>query len=510
MRYFIYCRKSTESEDRQTLSIASQRDELLRAFDSHSDIDIVEILEESKSAKAPGRPVFDVMLGRIEKGEADGILSWHPDRLARNSIDGGRIIYLLDQGKLKDLKFSTFTFENNSQGKFMLSITFGYSKYYVDTLSENVKRGNRAKVERGWRPGNTPIGYMNDRETRTIIPDSKHFEAIKQMFSLVLSEQYSIRSILRIMSEEWGYRTPAKGRYAGQPLAKNTLYIILANPFYAGHFYWNGQLYPGKHQPMITMAEFQRVQKFIGRQGTPKPQHHTFPFTGLIRCGACGLMVTAEHKRNRYGSRYIYYHCTRRVQVPKCTQASVEARVLADHFERFLDRVSIGEKLTLELTQAVVDQQGDMAPSTETLRSAIEQELRLLRNQLTTVTDLRIRELVTDEDYLRRRRDIEVDMKAVEERITRNENAKEWFEPAFLLISFLSQATLWFKYGTDDVRRAIVTAIGSNYKLIDQELQSEAEKPFSLRVEEPVSLYGWVIMDSNHGPRHYQCRALTT
>ena len=74
-------------------------------------------------------------------------------RLARNSIDGGQIIYLLDRGSLKDLKFATQSFENNPQGKFMLSITFGYSKYYVDALSENVKRGNRAKVERGWRPG---------------------------------------------------------------------------------------------------------------------------------------------------------------------------------------------------------------------------------------------------------------------------------------------------------------------------------------------------------------------
>ncbi len=495
MRYFIYCRKSTESDDRQVLSIDSQRDELLRVHKGNGDIQIVEILEESKSAKAPGRPVFDAMIERIEKGDAEGILCWHPDRLARNSVDGGRIIYLLDQGRLKDLKFSTFTFENNSQGKFMLQITFGYSKYYVDTLSENVKRGNRAKVERGWRPGNTPLGYVNDPLTRTIIPDTKHFDSIKRMFSLVLSEQYTIRSILRIMSEEWGYRTPTNGRYTGQPLAKNTMYVLLANPFYAGYFHWNGQLYPGKHEPMITMAEFQRVQKFIGREGTPKPQKHTFPFTGLIRCGACGLMVTAEHKRNRYGSQYIYYHCSRRVQVPKCTQRSVEGQRLSSHFKQFIEQVSIDEGLTLMLTQAVITNLASPENSSQGLRSAIEDELRSLRNQIATLTDLRIRELVSDADYLKRKRDMEFDLKATEERLARNENAREWFEPALLLISFRNQAKLWFENGTDDIRRAIVTAIGSNYKLIDQKLLREADKPFSLTVEEPASLYRWSFLD---------------
>src|SRR3989338_6313486 len=78
------------------------------------------------------------MLKRIEQGEATGIVSWHPDRLARNSVDGGQIVYFLDTGKLASMKFPSHWFENTPQGKFSLSMAFVQSKYYVDSLSENI------------------------------------------------------------------------------------------------------------------------------------------------------------------------------------------------------------------------------------------------------------------------------------------------------------------------------------------------------------------------------------
>src|SRR5215471_6653611 len=189
MRYFMYCRKSSEAEDRQVASIESQLSTLRRTFGQNTSTKIVGVYEEAFSAKAPGRPRFDEMIARLEAGDADGIIAWAPDRLARNSIDGGQIIYMLDCRKIKDLKFATYTFENNSQGKFMLQIMFGQSKYYSDALSDNVKRGNRTKIEKGWRPNQAPLGYLNDPVTKTIIKDPERFHRIREMFDLLLMGQ---------------------------------------------------------------------------------------------------------------------------------------------------------------------------------------------------------------------------------------------------------------------------------------------------------------------------------
>ena len=184
MRYIHYIRKSTDDREHQALSLETQERENLRRFGDQPDIDILEKLEEKRSAKYPGRPVFNEMIQRIERGEADGIIAWHPNRLARNTIDGGRLIYLLDTGKLKDLKFANYTFENNPQGKFMLGIVFANSKYEVDSLSVNVKSGNTTKRQRGWLPGSAPIGYLNvDRKgPRPIIPDPDRFPLVKRVW----------------------------------------------------------------------------------------------------------------------------------------------------------------------------------------------------------------------------------------------------------------------------------------------------------------------------------------
>lgn len=478
MRYFIYCRKSSESEDRQILSIESQRSELERSFGSSPDISVVGLYEESFSAKAPGRLLFNEMLSRIEKGDADGILAWHPDRLARNSIDGGKIIYLLDRGAIKSLRFATYTFENNPQGKFMLSIIFGYSKYYVDSLSENVKRGNRTKVANGWRPNNAPLGYKNDRETKTIVPDPVHFALIRRMYDLMLTGTYSAMQIAHLARDEWGFRTPKKKRGGGTPLAPSTTYKILTNPFYAGLILWNGEIHPGKHQPVVTVAEWERVQKLLSRTSWQRPQKYRFAFTGMIRCGACGRMVTAEKKRNRFGSEYVYYHCTRRSLPPRCKERSLEVDSLTEQVVKFLARVLLPRQYhAWALTDAVKSEEPGERSREATMRS-LQAAIAAVREERLELTRMRARMQIGDEEFAAERLRLQREEIRLVESLKRAERDEVRFEPWQDFISFNDRAVPWFQAGEDDTKRLILETAGSNLSLRTKELSIEARKPF--------------------------------
>jgi len=195
-KYFLYIRKSTDEEDRQVLSLEAQLTEL-KEYAIKENLEIIETFVEKKTAKIPGREIFNSMLNKIENGlpHPIGILAWAPDRLSRNSIDGGKMIYLLDMNKLSDLKFPTFAFENNPSGKFFLSIGLSNAKYYVDNLSENVRRGNRAKLRRGEWPGQKPFGYVYDHRLRNIVPDPKKAKIVKQVYEEFATGRYTFKSI---------------------------------------------------------------------------------------------------------------------------------------------------------------------------------------------------------------------------------------------------------------------------------------------------------------------------
>jgi DNA invertase Pin-like site-specific DNA recombinase len=477
MRYFLYCRKSTESEDRQVLSIESQRQEVLKMSDGRGDLDIVGVYEESKSAKAPGRPIFDKMLLEVEHGKADGIIAWHPDRLARNSVDGGRIIYLVDRSVLKDLKFVTYTFENNPQGKFMLSIIFGYSKYYVDSLSENVKRGNRTKLEKGWRPNHAPIGYLNDRETKTIRPDPERFPMVRRIFDLGLTGSHSIKEITQL-TRAWGLRTPQGKRIGGKYLTTSLVHRILTNAFYTGLLLWSGRSYPGAHEPMLTIDEFERVQALLRRPGHTQPIKHVFAFTGLVRCGQCGCSVTAEHKVNRFGSRYTYYHCTHNRPERPCRQPVINASNLEAAFRDFIRGVTLPRRVQNWALARLRDNTFDRRAEHEARSSALVQTQTLVAKERDNLTKLRLRDLIGDEEFTKERGRIENEQRKLAAAALQLDQTGCWIEPAETAISGLERMGLWFERGESQIKRQIIQTVVSNPTLIDKKLLCEAAFPF--------------------------------
>ena len=198
-KYFLYARKSTEDDDKQVMSIEAQLFEL-REYAHKENLQILEEFTESKSAKKPGRDKFGVMMAKIESMNGVGILAWHPDRLARNSIDGGRIIYAVDTSKIVSLRFPTFWFEPTPQGLFMLQVAFGQSKYYSDNLKQNVERGIRQKLRRGEWLTKAPFGYLNNQKLRNIEPDPVKSKIIVQAFLEYAKGHHGLESISEFLA----------------------------------------------------------------------------------------------------------------------------------------------------------------------------------------------------------------------------------------------------------------------------------------------------------------------
>lgn len=182
LKYVLYARKSTVDESRQVRSIGDQIDDCIK-LKERLGLNVVEILHEEKSAKKPNqRPIFTQMLKDFRQGKYDGILAWNPDRLARNMLEGGQIIDMIDQEQIKDLKFVTHYFTKDANGKMLLGMAFVLSKQYSDDLSQKVTRG----VRKSFEEGKSPIpkhGYLRD-ENKLYRPDGNNFNLIVEAWKM--------------------------------------------------------------------------------------------------------------------------------------------------------------------------------------------------------------------------------------------------------------------------------------------------------------------------------------
>jgi site-specific DNA recombinase len=428
-KYFLYARKSTDVEDKQVLSIEAQLVEL-RNYAKQESLQIIDELVEKQSAKTPGRRVFGEMLRRIESSEAKGILAWHPDRLARNSIDGGQIVYLLDQTHLTSLKFPTFWFENTSQGKFMLSIAFGQSKYYVDNLSENTKRGLRQKVRRGEYPSHAPIGYINDLRNKSIVVDKRRAPIVKQAYELYVKNTSNFQDISDFLAKH-GILTRG-----GKHLTKDQAKHILSNPFYYGHFRYAGELYEGKHTPIISKKLFDEVQKVLAIRGRPRKQKSIHPkvFCGLLRCGSCNLMVTGEkrikHQKNGNVHEYVYYHCTKKRKDMKCLEPHIREEELDSQLLNMLSEYAMPDTWAKDLQARLNKDEETEQNSSGVFIAEAQGKIANLQSKLQRLLDSYLDQDIDRETYLQKKAEFMSEKKSLEERKSKFAlTSSAWVEP---------------------------------------------------------------------------------
>ena len=475
-KFFLYARKSTDEPERQILSIEAQLFEL-REFAKKENLNIVKEFVESKTAKEPGREIFNDMIAGVERHEAEGILAWHPDRLARNSIDGGRIIYLVDTGKIRELKFPTFWFDSTPQGKFMLSIAFGQSKYYVDNLSENIKRGIRQKLRNGIWPSWAPLGYINDKNKRCIVVDKKKEKLIKKAFEVYSTGEYPLSEIRKIINS-----LGLVGK-KNKTLSVSNYQYMFKNPIYYGVIRYNGELYEGKHEPIITKKLFDKVQDTLKQKSRSKTKKlKYFLYRGFFKCGECGYTITADRKIKKSGKEYVYYYCTKKNPKHKCSQNSfTKEEKIFEQVKKEIKKVSLCSAWANKMIKEVEKEKEQKVQSQSFFAQKLKDQLSECEKKIDTLLDMMLNKAISQEEYLAKKQKlINQKMNILEKLSTFERKSANRFE---LMINFIKQANRAKNVALQknhEQSRDFLKKIGSNFQIQEQKLILDFKNPWKI------------------------------
>ncbi|MDB5292390.1 MAG: Recombinase [Phycisphaerales bacterium] len=465
-KFFIYARKSTDDADRQIRSIEDQLAEVRELAAKHQ-LNVADVLLEKQSAKKPGRPVFNQMIERIEAGEASGVLAWHPDRLARNMLDGGRIIHMVDTGFIKEMKFCMIDFQPTSQGKFTLAMMFGMSKYYVDNLSENIRRGQRQKVKNGIWPMVAPVGYVNDKKTRMIVPDIERAPLVRKAFELYATGTYTLDRLLQTVNE-LGLTNGAGTKHKGNPLSRPQYHRLLSNPIYYGTFCYRGEHHEGKHAPIVTKALFDQCQEVLARKSQPKVLDRFKPYLyrGFFRCGECGCFITTETQKG-----HNYVHCTKRVK-RDCSQPYVREERIAEQITEVLSSVARDdEDADWIISQLKADQQKDADAALEG-EEKIKADIRETDAKLDRLMVGYLDKLFGPEEYKENKNRLLAEKQNLTEKLaTALKNRATRFEPAISFVSELKTAKKLVLEGNLERQRDFLKKVGSNHQIVNRTLR---------------------------------------
>lgn len=356
IRYLLYARKSTENEDRQARSIPDQIKDCFETVITNNGIAIPEksIIREEKSAKEAGtRPEFKRMMDLIKEGKYDGIISWHPDRLARNMKEAGELIELIDTGMIKDLRFARAHFENTPNGKMMLGISFVLSKHYSEHLSESVTRGNRRITESGHVLRNQIHGYVVTEDHR-LVADEANYLFIEQAFKM-RSERKGLAEIVGYLNGT-GYQVYRKKRgHADYKFNVNAVSNMLRDPIYAGVILYgkNSGLLTEIDEgftAMISEEQFLEINgaknflshKFTGRVRVAPATNSDF-LRRMVKCADCSRFMTTTithkwlDKEKTKKDYYFYFKCETKACPMK--GSGPRGQVLLDFAYKFLNEI---------------------------------------------------------------------------------------------------------------------------------------------------------------------------
>jgi DNA invertase Pin-like site-specific DNA recombinase len=484
-KYFIYCRKSTEDEDRQILSIDAQLSEL-NAIALQNAIQIVATFTESKSAKEPGREVFNEMLRRIERGEANAILSWKLDRLARNFDDGGRIIGLLQRGVIQEIR----TFEKSylpTDNVLMIAVELGMANQYVRDLSVNIRRGIREKIRRGIYFAKAPLGYFNEPKLRTTEPHPQNFKVVKRILEHFATGEVSLTAMQKELAV-----AGIIGERSKKPLVLGSIVQMLRNPFYYGVFAHKGEIHQGVHVPMISKKTYDEIQQAlvkVGKTRHKRAEDKGLSFLDFATCGSCGYRITGErHKKN--GRLFRYYRCTHKNKQQRCDdRVFVPQEKFAEEVKRNAQLIVIPDEWKEKFLAKIETWESEISVEKQRKIDLLKSDLISLKAKLDRINNaftegaLEVQEFKELKNPLvPLKADLEQQIVALERsKLNRLEPLRNWILEANMAEKEVYSDN-WLKM------KSFLKENGSNRLLRAQTLTVSFKKPFNLLAETVVAV----------------------
>jgi len=455
MRYINYARRSSdEKSKKQVQSIVDQLADTRRLAEN-ARLNVIEEMTESKSAKEPGRPVFNAMIEKIRKGEADAILCWKLDRLARNPIDAATLRWMMRQGHLKEIRtpYQTYLPEDNAV---ITAVESAMAEQYIIDLKKGVERGMRSKCEKGGFPFRAPQGYTNNRLNQTIEKDPKRFDLLQRAWLLLISKQHTVSEIHRLLVDEWGYRSRQNGVTVSGKLTCSGLYKIFRNPFYKGEFQFQGKIYHHSCEPMVTQEEWNKAQEVINRRARKGKNHHKHAYTGLITCASCGFSVTAEISKG-----HTYYHCANRLGI--CTKKGIREEIISLQIDDLLKSITMPaefEAFALKVIDELKKKEADVQHQTVQLQT---DTLRDINRQKDALLSLHLAGHLSQDEYIAKKKTLDQEASALKPTATATDETE--LKALKNVVRFTTHAATLFQKSDQDMKRRIAGSLADSFVL---------------------------------------------
>ena len=417
MKTAIFCRVSSKEQEETGYSLPAQ-EKFLREYADKQGLEVAKVFAISESAAGKTqRKVFLEMVAYVRKYNIPTIIVETTDRLTRNFAD----VPTIDQWIMENndhqihLAKEACILHNSSRSHewFMWRVKVATAEYYVRLLSENVKKGQKEKLAQGWIPTKPPLGYKTVGETghKIHIVDEGASRLVIKMFELYASGDYSIKKLANTMYEE-GMRSPQ-----GNKLAISRTHSLLRDPFYMGKIRWNGEIYQGKHQPLISKELFDKVQAMLKSKTTPKYRRHSYLFQGLIRCAGCNGLITWEQQRTHHYGHCNHYH--------DCQQTTwVKEPETEDQLLTGFDNLKIKNKrITQWLKKALKESHKDEIQYHNSTVGELEARYEAVAKRMDKLYDDKLDEKITQEFYNRKFKQYSKEKDELTETIKRHSTA---------------------------------------------------------------------------------------